>query len=213
MVITKSGDVTKQGFCKMLWRKPCLREVLLLSLIWVCVGGSGAGLGAYKYGIQLERRALLTLCYWSAGTDLVVLTFQLLSDCEFFFFLVFFLLFFLCHFLLYFLDLFFDSLPSLSHLPPPPAAPPLLQTRGSDHAFCFAPDHSFDYSAFLVYAKLWSERLCIDWRFSVMETLAVILNCRWQVKRLKVYSFNSVWKENIVFSARKKNNNKNRETK
>ena len=32
--------------------------------------------------IQLERRALLALCYWSAGTDLVVLTFQLLLDCE-----------------------------------------------------------------------------------------------------------------------------------
>ena len=62
-----------------------------------------------------------------------------------------------------------------------------------------------------VRAVLWSEKLCTDWRFSVMETLAVILNCRWQVKRLKV-PFNSVWKENIVFFAKKKNN-KNRETK
>ena len=209
MVITKSGDVTKEGFCKMIWRKPCLREGLLLSVIWVCVGGSGVGLGAYsrlgaysnKYGIQLERRALLALCYWSAGTDLVVLTFQLLLDCDFFFFLVFFLLLFLCYFLLYFLDLFFDSLPSFTHLPLPRCAPSAPDKR--ERPFCFAPDHSFDYSPFLAYAKLWSERL-----FRVMETLAVILNCRWQVKRLKVYSFNSVWKENIVFSV-----NKNRETK
>ena len=42
--------------------------------------------------IQLERRALLALCYLSAETDLVVLTFQLLLDCETvtFFFLFFF---------------------------------------------------------------------------------------------------------------------------
>ena len=90
--------------------------------------------------IQLERWALLALCYWSAGTDLVVLTFQLLLDGEtvIFFFLVFFLLFFLCQFLSYFLDVFFASLPSLTHSPPPPN-PPLLQTRGNDHSFCFRP--------------------------------------------------------------------------
>ena len=81
------------------------------------------------------------------------------------------------------------------------------------HFFSFL----FDYLRLLnlpkrLQAVLWFERLCTDWRFSVMETLAVILNCRWQVKRLKV-PFNSVWKENIVFSAKKKNNNKNRETK
>ena len=52
--------------------------------------------------IQLERRALLALCYLSAETDLVVLTFQLLLDCETvtFFFLFFFLrLFFLSYFI------------------------------------------------------------------------------------------------------------------
>ena len=144
MVITKSGDVTKEGFCKMIWRKPCLLEGLLLSVIWVCVGGSGVGLGAYsrlgaysnKYGIQLERRALLALCYWSAGTDLVVLTFQLLLDCDFFFFLVFFLLLFLCYFLLYFLDLFFDSLPSFTHLPPPPPHPFCSRQEGTTILFC-----------------------------------------------------------------------------
>ena len=45
MVITKSEDVTKQGFCKILWGKLCLRESLLLSLIWVCVGGRRNGGG------------------------------------------------------------------------------------------------------------------------------------------------------------------------
>ena len=137
MVITKSGDVTKEGFCKMLWRKPCLREVLLLSLIWVCVGGSGVELGAYsrlgaysnKYGIQLERRALLALCYWSAGTDLVVLTFQLLLDCEFFSFLF-------LSFIFYFLDLLFDSLPSFTHLPPPPPRPLCSRQEGTTILFC-----------------------------------------------------------------------------
>ena len=153
--------------------------------------------------IQLERRALLALCYWSAGTDLVVLTFQLLLDCEtvIFFFLVFILLFFLCQFLSYFLDVFFASRPSFTH------SSLTLYSRQEGTTICFASDHSFDFSAFLAYAKvravLWSERLCTDWRFSVMETLAVILNCRWQVKRLKV-PFNSVWKENFVFSETKK---------
>ena len=135
---------------------------------------------------------------------MVVLTFQLLLDCEtvIFFFLVFILLFFLCQFLSYFLDVFFASLPSLtqsSH--PPPSAP----DKGERP---FAPDPSFDYSAFLAYAKSTGcfvfDRLCTVRRFSVMETLTVILNCRQEVKRLKVTpAFNSVWKENIVFSAKK----------
>ena len=49
MVATKSKDATKQGFCKILSRKLRLREGLLLhvSLIGVCVGGSGVGMGAY----------------------------------------------------------------------------------------------------------------------------------------------------------------------
>ena len=71
--------------------------------------------------------------------------------------------------------------------------------------------------AFLAYAKvpavLCSEKLCTDWPFSVIETLAVILNCRWQVKRLKV-PFNGVWKENIVFSKKKtKQTNKQKQTR
>ena len=53
--------------------------------------------------IQLEHRALLALCYLSAETDLVVLTFQLLLDCKtvIFFFLNLFH-FFVCQFLSYF---------------------------------------------------------------------------------------------------------------
>ena len=170
MVITKSGDVTKQGFCKMLWREReglFITYYLFFEFVWEGVGwgwalinfsafrmGANSRLGAYsnKYGIQLERRALLAL-YWTAGTDLVVLTFQLLLDCNFFFFLVFFLLFFLCHFLLYFLDLFFDSPPSLTHLSPPlPRRAPSAPDK-RERPFCFAPDHYLDYSAFLAYAK------------------------------------------------------------
>ena len=53
--------------------------------------------------IQLERRALLALCYLSAETDLVVLTFQLLLDCEtvtfFFLFFFSFRFFFLSYFI------------------------------------------------------------------------------------------------------------------
>ena len=131
---------------------------------------------------------------------------------RFFFFLVSFLSCFLCHFLSYFLDLF----SILSHSPPPsPAAPPLLQTRGNDHFVLLQTITSTIPPSWLtqkVRAALWPERLCTDWRFSVMETLAVILNCRWQVKRLKV-PFSSVWKENFVFSAPPKKLTKNRETK
>ena len=72
----------------------------------------------------------------SAGTDLVVLSFQLLLDCEtvIFFFFVFFLFFFLPQFLSYFLDVFFASLLSLTHsLPPPPPSPHMLHTKGNGH--------------------------------------------------------------------------------
>ena len=58
---------------------------------------------------------------------------------NFFFFLVFFLLFFLCHFLLYFLDLFFDSLPSLTHLSPPPPCPLCSRQEGTTILFCSRP--------------------------------------------------------------------------
>ena len=172
----------------------------------------------YGIHIQRERRALLALCYLSVGTDLVIPTFQLLLDCEtvIFFFLVFFLLFFLCQFLSYFFGRIFSfssRSPSLRFPPPPP---PLLQTRENDHLFRYRPFVPLFAPSWLtqkVRAVLWSKRLCTDWRFIVAETLAVILNCRWQVKGLKV-PFNSVWKESIVFSAKKNNNNnKNRETK
>ena len=161
--------------------------------------------------IQLEGRAFLALCYWSAGTDLGVLTFQLLLDCEtVIFFLSF--IFSLSVSIVFFRRIFRLSPQSHSLSPTrPPFAPDMRE-----QPFCFAPDHSFDYSAFLAYAKstgcyvVW--KTCTDWHFSVMETLVVILNWRWQVKRRKV-PFNSAWKENIFFSAKKKNNNKNRETK
>ena len=44
-----------------------------------------------------------------------------------------------------------------------------------------------------------------------METLAVILNCRWQVKRLNA-PINNVRKENIVFFAKKKKTTTKKET-
>ena len=104
--------------------------------------------------IQLERRALLALCYWSAGTDLVELTFQLLlirlRNCRFFFFFVLFCFFnfiFSLSVSIEFLDVFFVSLPSFTH-PPPPL--PLHCSRQEGNAtICFAPDHSFDYSCVL----------------------------------------------------------------
>ena len=50
MVITKREDVTKQGFCKILWRKLRLRGSLLLELIQSLGGGrgevGGVGVGA-----------------------------------------------------------------------------------------------------------------------------------------------------------------------
>ena len=61
MVITKREDVTKQGFCKILWRKLRLREGLLLCLIWVCVGGSGVG------GRLFEAGHLLTFSAFGMG--------------------------------------------------------------------------------------------------------------------------------------------------
>ena len=153
--------------------------------------------------IQLECQALLALCYWSAGTDLVVLTFQLLLDCETVIFFSFLFFYFLSVSNVFFC-VFFASLSTLTHSPPPP--PPAPDKR--ERPFVLLQTILSTIRAFLVYAKLvrpvlWSERLCTDWRFSVMETLSVIPNCRWQVKILKVPS-NSVWKENIVFSAKKK---------
>ena len=45
MVITKREDVTKQGFCKILWRKLCLRGSLLLELIQENLFSLGEGWG------------------------------------------------------------------------------------------------------------------------------------------------------------------------
>ena len=158
--------------------------------------------GIYSTWASSTFDALLLI---SAGTDLEVLTFQLLLDCEtvIYSFLVFFLLFFLFQFLSFFLDVFFNSLLSLTHSPPNFH---LLHIRGNGPFVLLQTIRLTIPRSWLtqrVRAAFWSERLCTDWRFSVMETLAVILNCRWQVKRLKV-PFNSVFKENIVFSAKKK---------
>ena len=46
MVITTREDVTKQGSCKLLSQKLCLRGSLLLEIIQVLGGGGGAGRGA-----------------------------------------------------------------------------------------------------------------------------------------------------------------------
>ena len=150
--------------------------------------------------IQLERRALLALCYWFSRKGFGSTNFSTafrLRNCHFvFFFLVFFLLFFFVSFYRIFLKYFSLLSPvSLTLLPCP-----LLHSRGNDHLFssrAFVRLFALSWFTQKVRAVLWSERNCTDWRFSVMETLAVILNCIWQVKRPKV-PFNSVW--NLRFS-------------
>ena len=61
------------------------------------------------------------------------------------------------------------------------SSPTPLYSRQEGTTIFFAPDHSFDYWSVLGLRKkravFWSERLCTDWHFSVMETLDVILNC------------------------------------
>ena len=126
----------------------------------------------YIFNLSVEHFCSFVIDQWEplwllVGTDLVVqepililvLTFQLLLDCETVIF--FFLLFFLCQFLSYFYFFFvsfhgifrriFASLPSLTHSPTPPSHPSAPDKR--ERPFCFAPDHSFDYSALLAYAK------------------------------------------------------------
>ena len=61
MLITKSEGVTKQGFCKVLWRKLRLREGLLLSLIGVLWEGVGWG------GRLFEAGRLLTFSAFGMG--------------------------------------------------------------------------------------------------------------------------------------------------
>ena len=99
-----------------------------------------------------------------------------LRNCHSFSFLVFFLLFFLFQFLSYFSDVFFTSFLSLTHSPPNLH---LLHTRGNGHFVLLQTIRFTIPRSWLtqkVRAAVWSERLCTDWRFSVMETLAVILN-------------------------------------
>ena len=152
--------------------------------------------------IQLERRGLLALnLLFISRNGFSSTNFPTAFRLFFFFLLVFFPLFCLCQFLSYFLDVGFASLSSFTHssLPPPP------QTRGNNHLFCSRPFVGLFARSWLTQkvrglAVLWSERLCTDWRFSVVETLAVILSSRWQVKRPKV-PFDRVSKEN-VFSAK-----------
>ena len=57
MLITKSEGVTKQGFCKVLWRKLRLREGLLLSLIGVLWEGVGWGGRLFEAGRSLTFSA------------------------------------------------------------------------------------------------------------------------------------------------------------
>ena len=52
MLITKREDVTKPGFCKILWRKLRLRRSLLLVLIqFFLAEGGGGGLGGEMGGV------------------------------------------------------------------------------------------------------------------------------------------------------------------
>ena len=67
MVITKCKDVTKQGFCKTLWRKLCLRGSLLLVLIQFLGGVRGKGVG---WGGRLfEAGRLLTFSAFRMGAN------------------------------------------------------------------------------------------------------------------------------------------------
>ena len=53
MIITKREDVTKQGFCKIVWRKLHLRGSLLLVLIQFLGGGGWEGEGERGGGGRL----------------------------------------------------------------------------------------------------------------------------------------------------------------
>ena len=52
MVPTKSEDVTKQGFCKILWRKLRPRGSLLLEFIHL--GGCGGGERLFEFDWEEE---------------------------------------------------------------------------------------------------------------------------------------------------------------
>ena len=160
--------------------------------------------------IQLERPALLALCYWSAGTDLVVLTFQLLlirrRNYLIFSFLFSFFYFFFVSFYRIFLDVFFASLPSLTHSPPSPANPSMLQTRGNDHSFCFRP-----------FVRLFSvlglhKKYGLFYGLKVFALIDVLVS--WMTGLRTERSFQQrLEREHRLFHKRKINNNKNEETK
>ena len=81
-----------------------------------------------------------------------------------------------------FIRTYFSLLPSVSLTLPPPPPPSLAPDKRERPFVLLQTICSLDYSRVLglqkVRAVLWSERLCTDWRSSVMETLAVILDCR-----------------------------------
>ena len=165
MVITKSGDVTKQVSIKCSEENSFFgRGSLLLIIYYLSLRGSEWGGGGrfnfaafrmdtYSRWALIRGSALIRINtvfnlsvdhFWSFVIDQqeriwctnFSTAFRLRN---FFFFLVFFLLFFLCHFLLYFLDLFFDSLPSLTHLSPSPPRPLCSRQEGTTFFFCTRP--------------------------------------------------------------------------
>ena len=129
--------------------------------------------------IQLERWALLAPCYWSAGTDLVVITFQLplirRHNCLFFSFSFSFFYFFFVSFYRIFQTYFSLLSPVSLALPLPPT---LLCSRQEGTTIRFVSDHSLDYSVFLAYTSqevrpvLWSESLCTEVRYSKVKKSA-----------------------------------------
>ena len=115
---------------------------------WALINFAAFRMGAYSRwalirGWALIRRntvfntfgALLLISRNGFGSTNFSTAFRLQN----FFFSCFFLLFFLCHFLLYFLDLFFVSLPSLTHLSPPPLCPLCSRQEGTTILFCSRP--------------------------------------------------------------------------
>ena len=101
-----------------------------------CIPSFSTFYGIYSTWASSAFDALLLISRNGFGSTNFSTAFRLRN---FFFFLVFFLLFFLCHFLLYFLDLFFDSLPSLTHLSPPPPCPLCSRQEGTTILFCSRP--------------------------------------------------------------------------
>ena len=98
--------------------------------------------GIASHANVLRDEALRTSAWEaSTGTDLVVLTFQLLLDCETVIFFLFCFLSFIFSFsvLSYFLDVFFASLLSLTHSPPSLPHPICSTQKGTAILFCSRP--------------------------------------------------------------------------